>query len=111
MSDQASTGFEVGWAIVELMGHRRLAGFVSEQVIAGSAFLRIDVPSDPPATQFYSAGAVYAITPTSEDTARRAAGVGKVAPVNRWELPAPPNAAVDDAEEVAEDDLDAEDDY
>ena len=32
------------WAIVELMGHRKLAGRATEQVVAGQAFLRIDVP-------------------------------------------------------------------
>jgi len=85
MSDDKA--FE-GWVILELMGHRRLAGHLSEETIGGSAFLRIDVPSDPPATQFYSPSAVYAITPTSEETARAAANLGRVAPVQRWELPA-----------------------
>ncbi len=32
------------WAILEIMGHVKLAGFVTEQTIAGSAFIRIDVP-------------------------------------------------------------------
>lgn len=31
------------WAILELMGHRRLAGFITEQEIGGSAMLRLDV--------------------------------------------------------------------
>ena len=35
-----------GWAILELMGHRRLGGLVTEQEIAGAAFLRIDVPGE-----------------------------------------------------------------
>lgn len=77
------------WAILELMGHRRLAGFVAEETIAGVAFLRIDVPAvddDPAVSQWYSPSAVYAITPCSEDTARRAAGVGRVKPVHEWEL-------------------------
>jgi len=34
-----------GWCVLELMGHRRLAGYVSEQEIAGADMLRIDVPS------------------------------------------------------------------
>lgn len=33
------------WAILELLGHRRLAGFVRETMIAGAGLLRIDVPS------------------------------------------------------------------
>jgi len=46
------------WAILELMGHRRLGGYVSQQEIAGAAMLRIDIPGEdgqPAATQFYSA--------------------------------------------------------
>ena len=80
-----------GWSILELMGHRRLAGFVSEQEIAGAAFLRIDVPGDNgfTATQFYAPSAVYCITPTTEEIARRVAQRAQPAPVQRWELPAP----------------------
>jgi hypothetical protein len=80
----------LGWVILELMGHRRLAGYVTEQDVAGVAMLRIDVPCEPPTTQYYSGSAVYCITPTSEDTARAVAAMGRPAPVQRWELPAPP---------------------
>ncbi len=84
----AQDGYE-GWAVLELLGHRRLIGYLSEQQVAGHAFIRIDVLTDPPATQFVSCGSVYAITPTTEDMARRAAKLSRVAPVERWELPAP----------------------
>lgn len=81
------------WAVLELMGHRRLAGLLSEQTIAGAAFLRIDIPSDteiPTATQWYAPGAVYAITPCTEATARRIAeGITWTPPVSQWELPTP----------------------
>ncbi len=88
----------IGWAILELMGHRRLGGFVSEQTIAGSSFLRIDIPDtdaeqrgvEPPsqrtATQFYAPSSVYAITPTTEKMARAVAATNKPSPVQRWEL-------------------------
>jgi hypothetical protein len=63
-----------GWAILELMGHRRLGGRVSEATIAGGDFIRIDVPHPNEsgvftAAQFYSPAAVYAITPTTEEVA------------------------------------------
>ena len=80
------------WAILELMGHRRLGGYVTEQEIAGTAFLRIDVPGDDDsaaATQFYAPAAVYAITPTTEEIARAVAAHNRPEPVHRWELPAP----------------------
>lgn len=86
----------LGWAILELMGHRRLAGYVTEQDIAGAAMLRIDVPGDPPTTQYYSGAAVYCITPTSEETARQVATMGRPAPVQRWELPAAPGPDLGD---------------
>lgn len=82
-----------GWAIVELMGHRRLAGHVSEAQIGGASMLRLDVyrgdDESPEATQFYSSAALYCLTPCSEETAREVAGLGRVAPVSRWELPRP----------------------
>lgn len=65
-----------GWAILELMGHRKLAGYLREQDVAGAAFISIDVPGPDGAsvaTQFYAPGAVYCITPTTEDLARRVA--------------------------------------
>lgn len=98
-----------GWAIVELMGHRRLAGRVTEVQLAGAGFIRLDVPgyihTQPTgeqeergqATQFYSPSAVYCITPTSEEIARAAATTP--APVQRWELePAREVEPADDAE-------------
>ena len=41
-----SGAFE-GWAIVELMGHRRLAGYVRQAEQFGAAMLRLDVPEHP----------------------------------------------------------------
>lgn len=102
----ADATFE-GWAILELMGHRRLGGHVSEATIAGSSFIRIDVPApdgQKPATQFYSPSAVYAITPTTEQMARQVAAMAQPRPVERWELPQlpgkNPGEYVPDDEEV-----------
>ena len=75
------------------MGHRKLGGFLREVELAGAPFLRIDVPeADPrgPVTQFYAPGAIYAITPTTEDTARALARSARPAPVDRYELLPPP---------------------
>lgn len=77
-----------GWAILELMGHRRLAGHVQEVEIAGHGMLRLDIPEVgdfPAATQFYSPGAIYAITPTTEETARLVQA--RPAPIQQWEIP------------------------
>lgn len=92
MADEPDTEVE-GWAILELMGHRRLGGLVSEVTVAGAPMLRIDIPAEagqPQATQFYSAAALYCITPTTEPIARQVAAINRPAPVQRWELPALP---------------------
>jgi hypothetical protein len=89
----AAAAFE-GWAILELMGHRRLAGRLTE--VPGGAlagFIRIDVPGEGDAvvaTQFYAPSAIYCVTPTTEETARAVAASSRPAPVQRWELPAAP---------------------
>lgn len=91
MSEEMQTPFEE-WCILELFGHRRLAGLVREVQVAGAGFLRLDVYEfgleQPTATQFYSPSSVYAITPTSEELARRFAAQHLPRPVERWELPA-----------------------
>lgn len=78
------------WCILELMGHRRLAGLVTEVEIGGASFLRLDVPEKEDegmvATQFYSPAAVYCITPMTEEIAREVAKENGPEPVHRWEL-------------------------
>lgn len=66
-----------GWSVLELMGHRRLVGFVTETKLAGAPVLRIDVPrpEDPldagvEVTQFYAPSALYCLTPATEDAVR-----------------------------------------
>jgi hypothetical protein len=99
-----------GWTILELMGHRRLGGHVSEATIAGASLLRLDVylPGDekPMATQFYSASAIYCITPTTEELARAVAKSNVPAPVQRWELPALPAKKETGGDEGEEQDTD-----
>lgn len=67
-----------GWAIVELMGHRTLAGYVTETTLAGFGMLRIDIypgeATEPIASPMHPPSALYGLTPCTEDRARRAAG-------------------------------------
>lgn len=88
----------ISWAVVELMGHRRVAGYVTEREVAGQPMLQIDIPrpDGAQATQIYSGAAVYAITPTTEEIATAVALNNQPTPVHRWELPAAkPDADVD----------------
>jgi len=89
----AAGGSFAEWMILELMGHRRLAGRVREVQLAGVGFLRLDIPEcdgDPGRTQYISPGSVYALHPVDEATARQAAAAWRPEPVHRWELPAAP---------------------
>lgn len=78
------------WAIVEMLGHRRLAGRVREVQLAGAGMLRLDIPAagtDPARTQYISPASLYALHPCGEPTARAAAAQWRPDPVQRWELP------------------------
>jgi hypothetical protein len=64
------------WAVVEVMGHQRYAGHVTEQAVGGCAFVRVDVPAvgDRLAfTKLLGQASIFAITPCSEEVARAAA--------------------------------------
>ena len=68
------------WGIVEVMGHKKFAGHITEQTIAGSALIRVDVPAVKigerdlnPFSKLIGVGSVYCITPTTEEVARKAA--------------------------------------
>ncbi len=76
------------WCIVELMGHRRLGGFVSEAEIAGARLLRIEIPTPDGAfvTQFYGPQSIYCLTPTTEDSARAVALRNQPEPMHPWEV-------------------------
>lgn len=110
MSEQKK-GYE-GWAIVELLGHRRLAGYVRDVEMYGGRMLRLDIPAPAmsaelvvnaatcrpidhlfahgawSATQFFGVGSVYCLTPTTAQVAIGLAKDNQPAPVQRWELPA-----------------------
>lgn len=101
------------WAKVELFGHQVIVGKVSEAAIGGCNFLRVDVPAQGEAqafTKFYGNGAVYAMTPVSEEVAMRLLGTYRSAPISTYELRELPPAAHADAEVVGDDfDVDEDD--
>ena len=77
------------WAILELMGHVRMGGRVTEVVLFGTAMGRIDVPTpdgDGFTTQFFGGGSVSRLTATSEELARPVAAVNQSEPVHPWEM-------------------------
>lgn len=109
------------WALLELMGHRREAGLVTEASFP-AGWIRLDIPQsiDPAegwaATRFYNPAAGYGVTPCTEALAREYATAHPPVPVSVWDLPAElrerlrPQPAVlngggeEEEEELAEDD-------
>jgi hypothetical protein len=81
------------WSIVELFGHIRLAGRVSEVERFSIKMLRLDIPNRVGdgwlTTQFIGGAALFRVTPTTEEIARAVAAKSQPEPVHRWELPEP----------------------
>lgn len=78
------------WALLEIMGHKRFAGRVSEQSIGGSSFIRIDVPEvdgREAYTKIFGASTIYCITPVTERVARGLAAKMRGEPIKAWDLP------------------------
>ena len=76
--------------IVELFGHQKIAGKVTEQVIAGQGFIRVDVPPTkrhPAFTRLFGSGAIYSITPVTEEIANSAAESIWIEPVTVYVAP------------------------
>lgn len=78
------------WAIVELMGHRRVVGKAEEVEIAGGKLLRVDVPEvdgKQAYSQFYGAGSIYCLSPVTEEVAMQFLTRGRSEPWFAWEMP------------------------
>lgn len=106
---ERSTGNEVPsidlWCILELMGHVRLAGRVTEESHFGVALGRIDIPAaDGYITQYFGGSSIYRLTPTTEEIARSVALHNQPAPVRTWELPKPQAIDVDEDQDADDDD-------
>ena len=91
------------WCVVELMGHQRIAGRVTEANLFGGALMRVDVPDVDGRTgysKFFGANAIYAVTPVEEVVARAMAKSFDTRPVEEWRLrnllPQPEYSAVDE---------------
>jgi hypothetical protein len=90
MNDEKEKSNFDEWALVELFGHARIVGHVTEQSIAGGAFIRVDVPDkdgNTIFTRFFGHGAVYSMSPISRELALHLAAKQDVAPVSRYEIP------------------------
>jgi transcriptional regulator with XRE-family HTH domain len=98
-----------GWAILEQMGHRRTAGYVTSETLFGVAMGRIDIPrGDGTATTcYFSGGSVFALTPCTEEIARGVAARNQPEPVSPYELPKARRPALAYDDDRDEEDADA----
>jgi hypothetical protein len=82
-----------GWCVLELMGHRKLAGYLTED----AGLLRIDVYENDPeggepnvqplATQWYGMASIYCITATTRENCLALTATHQPAPIGHWESP------------------------
>lgn len=81
------------FCVVELFGHARIVGRVTEQTIGGGSFIRVDVPEtskEGAFTKFYGPAAIYSITPLpDEETMQRIAEAVAQPPIEAWKLNLP----------------------
>ncbi len=81
---------ESRYAIVELFGHQKIAGRISDEIVGGQSFVRVDVPQAgevPAYTKLFGSGAIYAITFVSEEIATAMAQGLQKEPVSVYDLP------------------------
>ena len=91
------------YAIVELFGRSVIAGLVTEQIIGGQGFVRVDVPAmegQAAFTKFYGPGAIYAITPSDKESVLAAVQGLRQKPIDVWKLNLPALANPDSEEDT-----------
>lgn len=91
MSDEQKQPESFGvWGILELMGHVKMAGFITEEERFGVKMGRIDVPAsdgDEALTQYFGGSSIYRLTPVTEEIARAFAISNRPRPVTVYQLP------------------------
>lgn len=77
------------FAIVELFGHQKMAGKITEQSIGPATFVRVDVPEtdgQPSFTRLLNPSAIYAINPVTEEVMKHMAGNFQQQPIQSWDI-------------------------
>ncbi|MBS4034368.1 MAG: hypothetical protein KGZ85_07895 [Ignavibacterium sp.] len=65
------------WAYIEIMGHNRIAGRVSERKVGIQVMLQVDVPKPDEGfshTELFSPSSIFSIKPTTEEWCRKFVG-------------------------------------
>lgn len=87
----ADLGYQTvtGYAIVELFGHMKIAGKISERTIAGEGFLQLDIEQADGSsfTRLIHPKSIYALNPVSREVALELASRWQYAPVKPYDVP------------------------
>jgi hypothetical protein len=67
------------WALVEIFGHQRIVGFLTQQSFGAGVLFRVDVPdllkdgavTRKGFTRYFGLSAIYSITPITEEIVRQ----------------------------------------
>jgi len=96
------------WCVIELFGHNRIAGLVSDAQIGGATFIRVDVPQVKDDvkgfTRFFGPAAIYGINPVSEQIAREMAKRIDSRPIVAWEIGFDPQRQIPFKQQEMDDD-------
>jgi len=77
------------FAIIELMGHQKMSGKVTEQTIGSASFIRVDVPETKNVkefTRFINPSSIYAINPVTEEIMKDIAENISFQPLKAWDF-------------------------
>lgn len=77
------------WAIVEIMGNKKIAGLATTEVFGSTSMLRVDVPetkSNQAFTQYYGMSSLYCISPVDRETAIKMVESLSIKPPIAWEI-------------------------
>ena len=81
------------FAVVEMMGHRKIVGKITESDIGLSSLLRVDVLNREGGfdrTEYIGQGSIYCLTIVTEEAAKAAAASNSPAPTWAWNIPQRP---------------------
>lgn len=114
-TDTITPPFE-SWAVAEIFGHQKYAGFVTQMTLGNQIMWRIDVPAigdNAAFTKIFGLSAIFSLTPCSEDIVRKLIASWQVqsAPLHIFQLTAgtdPPSGYIAPGEDADDDDIDDE---
>lgn len=104
------------WCVIELFGHQKIAGFVTNENIGSDSFVRVDVPAtedEQAFTRYFGGKAIYAVNPVTEEVARAAAANLRAKPIQYYDIPQlrQNNLALDHSREHQDFDEDKDPEY